>query len=199
LNGWGGEESIPVDVRIICATHRNLEEMVHSGLFREDLLYRLNVFPIMIPPLRQRKEDIPAFLNHFLQKKAIELRIDGNPIPTPAAIERLKAHHWPGNVRELENVVERELILSKGQNESALLTFQSMVFHRQESRSEGFDATDIQSLDEAMARHIQHALTLTRGKIYGPDGAAEHLKIHPNTLRARMEKLGFTFDRRKRI
>jgi transcriptional regulator with PAS, ATPase and Fis domain len=108
----GGTELIPVDVRIISATHQNLERMVSAGEFREDLWFRLNVFPIMIPPLRQRIDDIPALVHHFMERKARALKIWEVPTVPQEEIERLQAHHWPGNVRELENVVERALIQS---------------------------------------------------------------------------------------
>jgi transcriptional regulator with PAS, ATPase and Fis domain len=108
----GGTELIPVDVRIISAIHQNLERMVRAGEFREDLWFRLNVFPIMIPPLRQRIDDIPALVHHFMERKARALKIWEVPTVPQEEIERLQAHHWPGNVRELENVVERALIQS---------------------------------------------------------------------------------------
>jgi transcriptional regulator with GAF, ATPase, and Fis domain len=106
----GGTRSIPVDIRIISATHRNLQEMVGSGQFREDLWFRLNVFPIMIPPLRQRKGDIPSLVHHFIHRKAIELKFREIPKLATDAIDRLLTYDWPGNVRELENAIERALI-----------------------------------------------------------------------------------------
>ena len=109
----GGSQTIPVDMRIIAATNRNLEGMVRSKQFREDLWFRLNVFPIRIPPLRERKEDIPPLVHHFIDRKSRELKLHPSPKLAPGAIERLVAYHWPGNVRELENIVERDLILHK--------------------------------------------------------------------------------------
>ncbi|MCG6538137.1 MAG: sigma 54-interacting transcriptional regulator, partial [Syntrophales bacterium LBB04] len=111
----GGTKAIPVNIRIIAATHRNLQDMVREKQFREDLWFRINVFPIRVPPLRERKEDIPSLVYHFINKKTKQLKLNVAPDPSPGAIDRLMAYHWPGNVRELENVVERELILNKGE------------------------------------------------------------------------------------
>jgi transcriptional regulator with GAF, ATPase, and Fis domain len=108
----GGIETIPVDVRIISATHRNMEELTKSGRIREDLWFRLNVFPIMIPPLRQRTQDIPALVSYFIERKSTEMNVSP-PILSPEALENLKKYNWPGNVRELENYVERTLIQSQ--------------------------------------------------------------------------------------
>lgn len=108
----GSNASIPVDVRIIAATNRHLETMLRNGTFREDLYYRLNVFPIRVPPLRERKEDIPALVRHFLHKAARRMQLKNLPRLKPESLERLMAYSWPGNVRELENLVERALILA---------------------------------------------------------------------------------------
>lgn len=116
VNRVGGSRPIPVDVRIITATHQNLEAMIKTRQFREDLWFRLNIFPITIPPLRHRKADIPTLFHHFLQKKARELGIHHLPQVTATAIQRLQAYPWPGNVRELENLVERTLIRSQGRD-----------------------------------------------------------------------------------
>jgi hydrogenase-4 transcriptional activator len=109
----GGKESISVDIRVIAATHRNLEVMIQENRFREDLFFRLHVFPILIPPLRQRKADIPALVQHFLIKKTRELGFSKIPGLKPGALEHLGEYHWPGNGRELENMVERALILNR--------------------------------------------------------------------------------------
>ena len=109
----GGSKTIPVDIRIIAATHRDLDEMIRSNRFREDLLFRINVFPIRVPPLRNRKEDIPSLVHYFIRKKTRELKAGAIPELAPGAIDRLIAYEWPGNVRELENVIEREMILYK--------------------------------------------------------------------------------------
>ncbi|MCF8044552.1 MAG: sigma 54-interacting transcriptional regulator [Desulfarculaceae bacterium] len=195
----GGQETVSLDIRIIAATNRDLAGMVRSGDFREDLWYRLNVFPVMVPPLRQRKEDIPALLHYFLQRKAVELKLPFRPKLPAGHLDRLMAHDWPGNVRELENFVERALIQSTGEE----LDISSVT-----GVSSGTDtalpekAVDrnqpFPSLDAVCAAHIQQALTRTGGKISGPDGAAELLEIHPNTLRQRMDNLGIAYKSRTR-
>lgn len=190
----GGTETIAVDVRILCATHRHLETMVAAGDFREDLWFRLSVFPIAIPPLRRRRQDIPDLVHHFLRRKSAEMNI--HPVPELASGEmpHLVARPWRGNVREIENVVERALIEYDGGR---------LTFERREDVSAAeapADASDTKMvrLDEAMARHIHGALELALGKVNGPGGAAELLGIHPNTLRNRMKKLGISYGRRKR-
>ena len=187
----GGSDQIKVDIRIIAATHQNLQEMVKNGLFRADLWFRLHVFPIMIPPLRDRKEDIPALVNHFLEKKFKELQISSYHAIAPGAMELLMAYSWPGNVRELENVVERALILSKGQP----LTFKDIVWADQdEERLEStIQKEEFSKLDGIISRHIRLALNMTKGKINGADGAAELLGVNPGTLRSRMKKLGIFY------
>jgi transcriptional regulator with GAF, ATPase, and Fis domain len=191
----GGTSSIPVDIRIISATHRNLEDMIASGRFREDLWFRLNVFPITIPPLRQRREDIPALVHHFIDRKSIELKLTERPALVPGAIDRLIAYDWPGNVRELENMIERALIQHRG----GVLSFETFL---PRAVSEGRKRVDddrhrvLPSLDEINARHIREALKTAGGKINGPGGAGQILGLHPNTLRKRMNKLGIPFGRR---
>jgi transcriptional regulator with GAF, ATPase, and Fis domain len=191
----GGTKSIPMDIRIISATHRNLEEMVKSGQFREDLWFRLNVFPIMIPPLRQRKEDIPALVNYFIEQKTKELKLVDIPEVSPGAIDPLMDYDWPGNVRELENMVERALI----QHRNGFLTFENLV--STPPKKDGIillkdQTTEILKLDQINALYIRHVLKLAKGRINGPEGAAELLGIHPNTLRKRMDKLGIPYRRR---
>ncbi len=193
----GGTKPIPVDIRVLAATHRDLKAMVSSNDFREDLWFRLNVFPITIPPLRERKEDIPALVHHFAERKSKELKFHTAPTLAPGAIDRLKSYHWPGNVRELENVVERALIQKRGQNSSGPLMFERLISPEQEKHAPILSEQGDESLtlDEVMAIHIQKILNQTRGKIHGPEGAAEILGIHPNTLRNRMDKLGIPFRR----
>jgi DNA-binding NtrC family response regulator len=192
----GGTTSIPVDVRIISATHRNLQEMIASGRFREDLWFRLNVFPIMIPPLRQRREDIPAMVHHFIDRKSKELKLTKRPTLTSDALDRLTAYDWPGNVRELENVIERALI----QQRDGFLSFETpfapqVAGGREGTREPSRDRT-LPSLDEINAEHIRQALKMAGGKINGPRGAAQLLGLHPNTLRKRMNKLGIAYGRK---
>lgn len=188
----GGTKTIPVDVRIIAATHRDLEKLVRTGEFREDLWFRINVFPIMIPPLRDRKEDIPALVHHFIKKKSKELKIYQSPSVPLEEVERVRAYDWPGNVRELENLIERELIHNRGGEGSRPLRFEHLEIPRkpEEAVIEHYDSGRILTLDQAMSRHIRETLHVSHGRISGPHGAAQLLGINPNTLRTRMIKLG---------
>ena len=192
----GGDRIIPINVRVIAATHRNLESMISENRFREDLWFRLNVFPIIIPPLRQRKDDVPALTRHFVEQKSRELGIAVPPAIAPGALERLMNYRWQGNVRELENLVERELIRHRG----GQLRFDSLL--PREGGSEMPPVTEIinsgpLNLDEAMSLHISKVLSMTKGKIHGPGGAAELLGTNPNTLRGRMSKLGMIYGKKK--
>jgi transcriptional regulator with GAF, ATPase, and Fis domain len=191
----GGTNPISVDIRLIAATNRNLEEMVKAKQFREDLWFRLNVFPIRVPPLRERKDDIPALVHHFINRKSLELRLPAPPPLAHGVIDRLMAYHWPGNVRELENVIERALILSKGQP----LSFDDLAGGKSNDRSliqvEPQDAP--LKLDEVTSQHIRRVLEMTKGKVHGKGGAAEMLGINPSTLRNRMTQLGIPYGRRR--
>ncbi|MDR3580195.1 MAG: sigma 54-interacting transcriptional regulator [Oryzomonas sp.] len=193
----GGTVSIPVDIRVIAATHRNLENMVTENRFREDLWFRLSVFPIIVPPLRHRREDVPALTRFFVENKSRELGIAMPPAIAPGALERLKNYRWPGNVRELENLVERELIRHRG----GQLMFDTLLPDEKESSSTHIKAENefqaLTTLDEAIARQISAALKMSGGKIHGPGGAAELLGIKANTLRSRMDKLGIRYGRIK--
>jgi transcriptional regulator with GAF, ATPase, and Fis domain len=191
----GGTKSIPVDVRIITATHRNMEEMVRSGAFREDLWFRLNVFPIVIPPLRHRKEDIPALVHYFVERKSKDLKIYPSPSVSAEEIERLKAYHWPGNIRELENLIERELIHKRGKGKSGRLTFEYFEMSKETKESGIVHETGqkLLTFDQVVSQHIRQALQTCHGRISGPHGAAQLLGINPNTLRGRMIKLGISF------
>jgi transcriptional regulator with GAF, ATPase, and Fis domain len=191
----GGTSEIRVDIRIIAATHQNLYEMVRNKVFRADLWFRLHVFPITIPPLRERREDIPALVNHFVEKKCRELQFQHLPRLAPGAMAPLMAYSWPGNVRELENVVERALILNKGRP----LTFDSIVWTDEGDERGASAAHDEESLnlDYINARHIRKVLKETKGKINGPNGAAELLGINPSTLRHRLRKFGIPHGRGK--
>ena len=193
----GGKRPISVNIRVIAATHRNLQHMITEGTFREDLWYRLNSFPIIVPPVRQRKEDVPALTRHFVAVKSRELGIVP-PSIAPGALLRLTEYDWPGNVRELENLVERELIRHRGGS----LTFESIQQNEKEN-AKAVAARDSSphlpmKLDDAMAAHISEVLTFAKGKIHGPGGAAELLGVNPNTLRWRLDKLGISYRRRDR-
>jgi transcriptional regulator with GAF, ATPase, and Fis domain len=195
----GGSRTISLDVRILVATNRDLMGMVRNGNFREDLWYRLNVFPIMIPPLRQRKEDIPALVHHSLQRKAVELKLPFRPRLPAGALDRLMAYDWPGNVRELENFIERALIQSSGQEVDIDPLLEPLGRPQPRRGREVPDDTEhFPSLDDVCAGHMRKALRRSQGKISGPNGAAELLGLHPNTLRQRMDKLGIAYKQRSR-
>jgi transcriptional regulator with GAF, ATPase, and Fis domain len=188
----GGVKTISLDIRIIAATNRNLEEMVKLNQFREDLWFRLNVFPIRIPPLRERQSDIPALLQHFVNLKSRELKLATMPALSPGAIDPLMVYDWPGNVRELENIVERALIL----NPAGPLTFEHLSPGLSTVTMEVSDeSTNTDNLDHIISQHIRRVLTKTKGKVSGPDGAANVLGINPSTLRNRMKKLGINYGR----
>jgi transcriptional regulator with GAF, ATPase, and Fis domain len=193
----GGTTSIPVDIRIISATNRNLREMTASGRFREDLWFRLNVFPITIPPLRQRREDIPALVHYFIDRKCKEMKLTERPLLAAGALDKLVAYDWPGNVRELENMIERALIQSRGDPLSfETLSAPQIPAGREAARDAGRNRT-VLSLDVVNAQHIRQALETAGGKINGPGGAAQILGLHPNTLRSRMIKLGIPYGRKR--
>jgi len=190
----GGKETQYVDIRVIAATHRNLETMMAEGKFREDLYFRLNVFPVCIPPLRERRADIPALVQHFIMKKAREIGLNEIPGLAPGAIDRLTHYSWPGNVRELQNAVERALILSQGKpltfdgiGESAPKMEQdNLIVHHGEAGG----------LNRAIVEHIKRALETTGGRVGGEKGAAKLLQMNPSTLRTKMRKLGIPFGRK---
>jgi transcriptional regulator with GAF, ATPase, and Fis domain len=194
----GGTESIAVDVRVISATHRNLQEMVQTGRFRRDLWFRINLFPILIPPLRQRPEDIPALVAHFLDHKAKKLRLRVAPLPAPGAIEQLQDYPWPGNVRELENLIERALILSQATDSDGLLRFNRLLAGLPAVADEAGQKSPgpIAPLEDMIAAHIQAALNHTGGRVEGENGAAKLLGLHPSTLRGRMRKLSIPYGRK---
>jgi transcriptional regulator with GAF, ATPase, and Fis domain len=194
----GGKRPFPVDIRVIAATHRNLQSMVVEGSFREDLWYRLSGFPILVPPVRQRKEDVPALARHFVTVRSRDFGIGVPPSIAPGALLRLMEYDWPGNVRELENLVERELILHR----DGPLTF-GTILPSSEQKNLPLVAGNGRSiyplnLDEANAVHITEVLKLANGRIDGPGGAAEMLGINPSTLRSRLDKLGISYRRRAR-
>jgi len=193
----GGSETLRADVRVIAATHRDLPERVRQGRFREDLFFRLDVFPLTIPPLRQRREDIPQLLQYFVNRKCRELNL---PIPPPIAAEtltKLQAYSWPGNVRELQNVVERAIITS-GKDPLHFPDLEKVPApdaSQQPSKQTQPTAT-FPTLATASAEHIRRAMRMARGKIQGAGGAAEILGVQANTLRARMRKLGIHYGRK---
>jgi DNA-binding NtrC family response regulator len=179
----GGARSLHVDVRVIAATNRDLHAEVGAGRFRADLYFRLNVFPIVLPPLRERRDDIPRLLQHFVARTARRLgrAVDGL---SPVFLERARAYDWPGNIRELENLVERALIMSRGGILDARELFPvPATLARPEPTGDG-------TLEEVERAHIRRVLDATCWRIEGDHGAAHRLGLNPSTLRGRMRKLG---------
>ncbi|MES0873378.1 sigma-54 interaction domain-containing protein [Sinimarinibacterium thermocellulolyticum] len=196
----GGEKDLAVDVRVIAATHRDLPSMVQERSFREDLWYRLAVFPLILPPLRERPQDIPALTQHFVQRAAKRLGVTV-PLVRPADIERLQAYRWPGNVREFAAVIERAVILGQGTRlevDAALgidaprqASQMSPAATRERdspSAAASVEGTGIEALDTVIQRHLQKALRATRGRVDGPHGAARLLGVNASTLRAKLRK-----------
>ena len=179
----GGTKTISTNVRIIAATNRNLEQAIKEEKFREDLFYRLNVFPIICPPLRSRKEDIPILANHFLKKYEANIGRSITVIPEKA-MNKLLSYDYPGNIRELENIIERYMITSDGNKldlDSWYPTLNSVPFIPEDT---------FLSLDEMEKQHIEQALKLSNGKIFGENGAALKLNINPKTLSWKIKKIG---------
>lgn len=191
----GDTHTRKVDVRIITATNRDLEALMREGRFREDLYFRLHVFPIQSVPLRQRKDDIPLLTQHFLDKACKRANKPGLRIPI-SEIERLQAYDWPGNIRELENVVERQVILARGDT----LRFPELSVTGPGSNQQPTDSADREriltasELKERERRNLIRALERCGGKIFGPDGAADLLAMKPTTLASQIKK--FRIDTR---
>ena len=187
----GGSGTIKVKVRVIAATNRKLHDDVSAGRFRQDLFYRLNVYPITIPPLRERREDIPLLLSHY--GRQIGERLGNSISEVPAQVMReFTEYNWPGNIRELQNVIERAVIVSP---DGVLRLPEPLVQTTTAPAGEGEafkEPMTISTLDEAEREHILRALEATGWRINGPKGAAAMLKLHPSTLRFRMKKLGLT-------
>jgi PAS domain S-box-containing protein len=179
----GSPRTITVDVRIIAASNRNLEVEVRKGTFREDLFYRLNVFPITIPPLRQRKDDIPLLVDHFVAKfnKKIGKKIETISKDTLLALQE---YNWPGNIRELESVIERAVITSQGTTLQILDNFDAFY------KPSGSGDNEVKALADLEQEHILQVLQQTGWRIEGKNGAAVLLGINPSTLRARIRKHG---------
>src|SRR5215471_16268476 len=176
----GTSRTRKVDVRIVAATHRDLTRSVSDGEFREDLYYRLNVFPIRLPPLRERREDIPALVWATIHRRQHAMHRSITRVP-PEVMETLQRQAWPGNIRQLENVVERALIHSTGD------TLVLVPGELEDLPSSPEDTTSLASIERA---HIERILRECGGRINGPGNTAERLGLHPNTLRFRMKKLG---------
>ena len=186
LERLGSPRTIDVDVRVIAATTRDLLDEARQGRFRRDLFYRLNVFPITVPSLRHRRDDIPLLIGHFVERhaRALKKRIDAVPA---AVINALESYDWPGNIRELENVIQRAIILSTGHT----LELKDAWLPCVETTSAAGGTT----LLEVERRHILHILESCRWRIEGPGGAAQLLALKSSTLRSRMLKLGISRPR----
>jgi transcriptional regulator with GAF, ATPase, and Fis domain len=217
----GGHDPIHVDVRIIAATHRDLATMVQRRSFREDLWYRINLFPILLPTLAERAQDIPEMASHFAKRAANKFGLHAVEL-SPTDIKRLTDYRWPGNIRELQAVMDRAVILGRGtrldiENSLGTGTVQRFVpaYESDEPTfyevipeqtipalvSYGTDPKNIPpsdglcELDDAIRQHIEKALSKSRGQVEGKRGAAQMLGINPHTLRAKMRKLGIQWDR----
>jgi formate hydrogenlyase transcriptional activator len=195
----GSNRTIKVNVRIIAATNRDLEAAVQSGVFRSDLYYRLNVIPMHVPPLRDRRSDIPEMVTAFLQTSAKRM---GKPIHSVSqeTMRLLVDYPWPGNIRELQNAIERGVVLSKG----SVLNLGADLLPIEESHEAiAPEATPepayTDSLKEVQRRHILRVLERTDGLISGPNGAGAVLNLHPNTLRSLMDRLGIRYPARHSI
>jgi len=183
----GGEVSLKTDVRIICATNKDLLRAVKQGTFREDLYYRLNVFPLHLPPLRERCDDVILLANFFL--KELEKKLNRKALfLTPEAAEYLKSYSWPGNVRELQNTLERAAILAI--NNTIMPEHLRGDRLTPEAVSHPGPLKELKPLNDVIREHIRKALQYTNGKIYGENGAAKLLGLKPTTLQSRMRKLG---------
>lgn len=189
----GGMHSIPVDFRLVAATHRDLKQMAKEGRFRNDLLYRLNLFPLHIPPLRKRPEDLLPLTEFFLNRLRSKYGISQPLILSQKSVDRMRGYNWPGNVRELENTLERSVLTSSD--------FQNIQIVFEGEAAGGGTTMPVTSSEpvkletfELMQRHYFEAvLKAAKGKISGGDGAAALTGMHPNTLRSRLEKLGIMF------
>ena len=190
----GEDRTRRADVRVIAATNRNLQRQVEAGRFREDLFYRLNVFPIQVPPLRERMEDIPLLAKHFIETSVREL---GCPKPrlTRAAIAKLESYHWPGNIRELRNIIERAIIISRGGaldfdlpvTESAVVPSRHVANAKSDAEPEFLTEAELQRRER---KNLMTVLEKTHWKIKGENGAAELLGVKATTLKARIKKMG---------
>jgi formate hydrogenlyase transcriptional activator len=176
----GSSRTLTSDARIVAATNRDLKKMVKAGEFRRDLYYRLNVFPVSVPPLRERREDIPLLVQYFLAKYAKRMKKNIESVPAEA-MQALTNYSWPGNIRELEHLIERAVILSPAG------TLRVPPFEVEEP-AEGSSS----ALEDVEREHILRVLRRAGGKIAGPGGAAEQLGMNRTTLNSRMQKLGIT-------
>jgi formate hydrogenlyase transcriptional activator len=174
----GSARTITCDVRLVAATHRDLKQMLADRTFRQDLYYRLNVFPIVIPPLRDRREDIGPLVRHLVEHFSAKLHKEPVAL-SPRTLAQFESYSWPGNVRELQNVLERAIILADGPELDVTLPDEEKAGHCESA-----------ALDDVTRAHIEAVLAATNGVISGPSGAAAVLRVKRTTLHFRMKKLG---------
>ena len=198
----GGAHLIRVNVRVVAATHRDLAGMVREATFREDLWYRIAVFPILLPPLTERPEDIPAMARHFAERAAVRFGL-ATVMPTESDVALLQSYDWPGNIRELGTVIDRAAILGNGRRLELAAALglaapqpSQATILMTDSRVDAAipRSPSVATLDAAMRQHIEAALRATQGRVEGAYGAAKLLAINPHTLRARMRKLGIDWS-----
>ena len=185
LTRVGGEQSIPVDVRVIAATNKDLKEAIEAGTFREDLFYRLSVWPVKLPPLRERREDIPLLAAHFARRYAQSLQ---RPVPGlgDRVVKHLQAYAWPGNVRELEHLIRRAVVLCQGE----VIQVEDVPLTAEDEAKEGPFAPPVEAKFKDEKQQIVEALQVSEGRIYGERGAARLLGMNPERLRSRMRVFG---------
>jgi transcriptional regulator with GAF, ATPase, and Fis domain len=195
LERVGEERTRRVNVRLMAATNRDLRAEAEAGRFRQDLFYRLSVFPVEVPALRKRKEDIPLLADHFLETSSRKV---GRPIPTLtlAAVQRLQQYDWPGNVRELQHVIERAVITSTGGRLNIELPTQAKAARMPESAIAGPVVRTDAQIRQIEADNIRAALKATSGKVSGPGGAAQLLGLKSTTLASRIKALGIVLPTR---
>ena len=190
----GGSHTVKVNVRVITATNRNLEDAVRKGAFRSDLYYRLSIFPITLPPLRERREDIPVLVTHLVKQLGLKLGKTIDAIPQET-MTKLRKYPWPGNVRELRNVLERAVIISQGTKLQLIDDLDSQALQldlqqQQDAVVAPFAGPATETLEQTDYNVIVRTLKNVHWKVEGPGGAAELLNLHPSTLRSKMRKLG---------
>ena len=185
LTRVGGEQSIPVDVRVIAATNKDLKEAIEAGTFREDLFYRLSVWPVKLPPLRERREDIPLLAAHFARRYAQSLQ---RPVPAlgDGVVKHLQAYAWPGNVRELEHLIRRAVVLCQAE----VIQVEDVPLAAEDEAKEEPVEPPVEAKFKGEKQQIVEALQASEGRIYGERGAARLLGMNPERLRSRMRVFG---------
>lgn len=189
----GGMHSIPVDFRLVAATHRDLKQMAEEGRFRNDLLYRLNLFPLRIPPLRERQEDLFPLTDFFLNRLRSKYGISQPLSLSQKSVEQMQKYKWPGNVRELENTLERSVLTSSDYQNIQIVFEGETGWSRPVVQAASPEQIKLESFEMMQKHYFEAVLKATKGKISGADGAAALTDMHPNTLRSKLEKLGVTF------